>query len=213
MDRVIVSQLHRSPGAVFSQSKKVRDLRGKPYYIARIIPMRGSWLDFEFDSNDILYVRIDKKKKLLVTTFLQALGVEREKIISLFYRFDKIYSDDGEFYQKLDDSLLGLRIERGMIDHKEEDQFVGKRITKDIIAKLSKLGIKNLISRKSALINRVFGEDVVLPKTGEIIADQGQAFTEEHYEIFKKHGKLEFSFNRVFWICSSTDYSINSYSR
>ena len=74
VDRVVVSQLHRSPGVVFSQSKKVKDLRGRPYYFARIIPMRGSWLDFEFDSNDYLYVRIDKKKKILVTTFFQALG-------------------------------------------------------------------------------------------------------------------------------------------
>ena len=69
-----MSQLHRSPGVVFSQSKKIKDYRGKPYYLARIIPMRGSWIDFEFDSNDILYVRIDKKKKILLTTFLQALG-------------------------------------------------------------------------------------------------------------------------------------------
>ncbi len=82
VDRVIVSQLHRSPGVVFSQSKKVKDFRGRPYYLARIIPMRGSWIDFEFDSNDILYVRIDKKKKMLVTTFLQALGIARDEIIS-----------------------------------------------------------------------------------------------------------------------------------
>ncbi len=88
VDRVIVSQLHRSPGAVFSQSKKVKDFRGRPYYVARIIPMRGSWIDFEFDSNDYLYVRIDKKKKLLVTTFLQALGIARDEIIPLFYNFD-----------------------------------------------------------------------------------------------------------------------------
>ena len=88
VDRVIVSQLHRSPGVVFSQSKKVKDFRGRPYYLARIIPMRGSWIDFEFDSNDILYVRIDKKKKLYVTTFLQALGYSRDEIIPLFYKFD-----------------------------------------------------------------------------------------------------------------------------
>ena len=85
VDRVVVSQLHRSPGVVFSQSKKVKDFRGRPYYLARIIPMRGSWIDFEFDSNDILYVRIDKKKKLYVTTFLQALGFSRDEIIPLFY--------------------------------------------------------------------------------------------------------------------------------
>ena len=70
VDRVIVSQLHRSPGVVFSQSKKTKDLRGRPYYFARIIPMRGSWLDFEFDSNDYLYVRIDKKKKVIGYNFL-----------------------------------------------------------------------------------------------------------------------------------------------
>ena len=70
VDRVIVSQLHRSPGVVFSQSKKVKDFRGRPYYLARIIPMRGSWIDFEFDSNDYLYVRIDKKKKVLRYDFL-----------------------------------------------------------------------------------------------------------------------------------------------
>ena len=64
VDRVIVSQLHRSPGVIFAQSKKTKDFRGRPYYLARIIPMRGSWIDFEFDSNDYLYVRIDKKKKV-----------------------------------------------------------------------------------------------------------------------------------------------------
>ncbi len=90
VDRVIVSQLHRSPGVVFSQSKKGKDYRGRPYYLARIIPMRGSWIDFEFDSSDHLYVRIDKKKKLLVTTFLQAFGVERDHIIPLFYSSDTL---------------------------------------------------------------------------------------------------------------------------
>ena len=69
VDRVIVSQMHRSPGVVFSQSKKIKMSVVRPYYLARIIPMRGSWVDFEFDSNDYIYVRIDKKKKILVTTF------------------------------------------------------------------------------------------------------------------------------------------------
>src|SRR3989338_9691106 len=85
IDCVVVSQLHRSPGVVFSQSKKIKDVRGRAYYLARLIPMRGSWIDFEFDTTDHLYVRIDKKKKMLVTTFLQALGVSREDIIPHFY--------------------------------------------------------------------------------------------------------------------------------
>ena len=69
-----MSQLHRSPGVVFSQAKKGKDVRGSPSYLARIIPMRGSWIDFEFDTNDLLQVRIDKKKKILVTTLLTGAG-------------------------------------------------------------------------------------------------------------------------------------------
>ena len=186
VDRVIVSQLHRSPGVVFSQSKKIKDVRGKPYYLARIIPMRGSWLDFEFDSSDHLYVRIDKKKKILVTTFLQALGVAREQIIPFFYRFDTVHADKGEFYQKLDDTSLGLRFERGMTDLKDEESYIGKRVTKDLIVKLEKAGVDRLTLRKTTLINRVLGSDIVDTDTGEILAEQGQPFTEELYELFKK---------------------------
>jgi DNA-directed RNA polymerase subunit beta len=95
IDRVVVSQMHRSPGVVFARSKKMSDLRGRPYYVARIIPMRGSWIDFEFDANDLLYVRIDKKKKLLATTFLQALGIPRDEIIGRFYESESIVVTKG----------------------------------------------------------------------------------------------------------------------
>lgn len=194
VDRVIVSQLHRSPGVVFSQSKKVKDSRGKPYYLARIIPMRGSWLDFEFDSNDILNVRIDKKKKILVTTFLQALGVPREQIIPYFYKFDVINTQKGEFYQQLDDSLLGTRIEKGMLPSlKDEDDLVGKRVTKELITRLNKLDVNRLILRKNNLTNRVFGSDVIDPGTGEVIIEQGATLTEEYYELLKKFDHLQFN--------------------
>lgn len=193
VDRVIVSQLHRSPGVVFSQSKKVKDVRGKPYYLARIIPMRGSWLDFEFDSSDFLNVRIDKKKKILVTTFLQALGVAREEIIPLFYRFDPVYSEKGEFYQKLDETLLGMRIEKGMLPGlKDEEALIGKRITKELLLRLEKSDIDRLLLRKTNLINRVFGSDVVNPQTGEVVVEQGASFTEELYEQLKHFNHLEF---------------------
>jgi DNA-directed RNA polymerase subunit beta len=192
VDRVIVSQLHRSPGVVFSQSKKVKDVRGKPYYVARIIPMRGSWIDFEFDSSDYLYIRIDKKKKILITTFLQALGVPREKIIPFFYNFDTIFVDKGEYYQKLDAKLVGVRLERGMVTLADEESYIGKRITKDLLNRLEKTGVTRLVLRKSALINRIFGADVIDPETGEILVEQGQPFTEEHYELFKKFKSLSF---------------------
>ncbi len=186
VDRVIVSQLHRSPGVVFSHSKKVKDIRGKPYYLARIIPMRGSWIDFEFDNNDYLYVRIDKKKKILVTTFLQALGIERDKIVPLFYRFDCITLDEGEFYQKLDDSLVGSRIEKGMTGLKDEEGYIGKRITKELLTRLKKAGVDHLTLRKNNLINRIVGADVVDPESGEILVETGAVLNEELLDRLKK---------------------------
>ncbi len=155
--------------------------------------MRGSWFDFEFDNNDLLYVRIDKKKKLLVTTLLQALGVPREQIISHFYDFDVINLDKEEFYQVLDKNLLGLRIESGMLPSlKDEHLYVGKRITEEIISNLNKDKIDKLILKKSNLINRVLGSDIIDPVTGEIILEQGAVLTEEHYVLLNKFPKLRF---------------------
>jgi DNA-directed RNA polymerase subunit beta len=194
VDRVIVSQLHRSPGAVFSQSKKVKDLQGKPYYLARIIPMRGSWLDFEFDSNDLLYVRIDKKKKVLVTTLLQALGFAREDIIPYFYSFETVTTERDEFFQKLDKSLVGKRIEAGMLEEVDESQFLGKRITRGMLDRLKKAGVTRIVLSKNMLLSRTVGSDIIDPKTGEIIAEQGQLLTQEHLDRLQKMPQVEFKF-------------------
>lgn len=193
VDRVIVSQLHRSPGVVFSQSKKSKDTRGKPYYLARIIPMRGSWIDFEFDSNDLLYVRIDKKKKLLVTTLLQALGVARQDIVSLFYKFDQVIVQDGVYLQSMDASVIGTRIEKGMLGIKDEADYIGRRINQEVLTKLKKLDVQSLMLRKSSLINRSVGSDIIDPQTGEILLEQGQLFTEDLYEQLKKYKKIQFN--------------------
>jgi len=192
VDRVVVSQLQRSPGVVFSQSKKIKDYRGRPYYLARIIPMRGSWLDFEFDSNDYCYVRIDKKKKVIVTTFLQALGIPRDEIIPYFYVFDRIEVGNGLFLRSVDESLIGQCVERGLLPEKEEKALFGKRITKGIVNRLRKAGIKELVFKKANLLNRVFANDVVDPGTGEILVAQGQLFTDEQYQLFKKIKGLQF---------------------
>ncbi|MGB8468276.1 MAG: DNA-directed RNA polymerase subunit beta [Candidatus Babeliales bacterium] len=193
VDRVVVSQLHRSPGAVFTQSKKVKDVRGRPYYLARLIPMRGSWLDFEFDSNDCLYVRIDKKKKLLVTTFLQALGIAREQIIKQFYSFDRIHVQKGTFYRPVDDSLIGQRIEKGMLSsEKLGEAFLGKRVTAPILERLKKAGIDKLEIPKSQLIGRVFGAELVDGETGELLAEQGHILNDELYDLLKLSKKIHF---------------------
>ncbi len=191
IDRVVVSQLHRSAGVVFSQSKKVKDFRGKPYYLARIIPTRGSWIDFEFDSNDNLYVRIDKKKKLLVTTFLQALGLSRSEILSHFYQFDTVYISDGMCTKLLSTLLIGQRIEKGMLPPSHEGHLVGQRFTAEIIDNLKKAGIDRLVVREQSLTGRVLGVDLISPQTGELLAEQGEALTEEHFTLFQSHDSLK----------------------
>ncbi|MEX2437740.1 MAG: hypothetical protein WD449_00635, partial [Candidatus Babeliales bacterium] len=187
IERVVVSQLHRSPGVVFSRSKKVKDFRGRPYYLGRIIPMLGSWIDFEFDSNDHLYVRIDKKKKVLVTTFLQAFGVPRDEIISLFYKFDIVYFEKGEFYRKLNESVIGIRIEQGMVPEEISKKYVGRRINKEILNELKAEKISQLSLRKASLINKVVAKDVIDPATGEIFVEQGQSLTEDLLDLIVKN--------------------------
>lgn len=192
IDRVIVSQLHRSPGVVFSQSKRVKDVQGKPYYLVRIIPMRGMWLDFEFDGNDYLYVRIDKKKKTLVTTFLQALGVARRDIISLFYSSDSIVSEGGKFYQEVNEKILGLRLRPGMADIPEDSSYIGRPINRETLSWLKKNGINRLNIPLDALLNRIFTSDVIDPETGQVLIEQGHTFTREEGVLFERYGTLTF---------------------
>ncbi|HEX4068876.1 MAG TPA: hypothetical protein VHX42_02160, partial [Candidatus Babeliales bacterium] len=196
VDRVVVSQLHRSPGVVFSQSKKVKDFRGRPYYLARIIPMRGSWIDFESDSNDILYVRIDKKKKLYITTFLQALGFSRDEIIPLFYEFDTIFFKKDQYLSDVNEHLIGQRIEKGMVPADQEEGFVGRRVTKDLLAKFKKAAIKTITLKPESLVGRVFAKDVVDPETGEVLIEQGELFAENHFKIIKKLNSVQFELIR-----------------
>lgn len=182
VDRVVVSQLHRSPGVVFSQSKKIKDFRGRPYYLARIIPMRGSWMDFEFDSNDLLYVRIDKKKKMLATTLLQALGFARESIISLFYRFETVVARNGKYLRPVDQALIGQRIEKGMVPTELEKEFVGQRVSAAVLEKLREAEVEFLTLREQALLNRVASRQVIDQDTGEVLIEQGVPITDVHLE-------------------------------
>jgi DNA-directed RNA polymerase subunit beta len=190
VDRVVVSQLHRSPGAVFSKSKKTKDLRGRPYFAARIIPMRGSWMDFEFDTNDCLYVRIDKKKKLLVTTFLQALGYTRDSLLSLFYNADVIQAVKGVFYKSIDENAIGRRIEKGMLDEKLDEKFAGKRITKEILADLIKAKADRLYIKDSSVLGKALLKDVVDTQTGEILIDQGTILQQHHIDMLHRYESI-----------------------
>lgn len=180
VDRVVVSQIHRAPGAMFSLSKKTKDYRGQPHHIARIIPSRGSWLDFEFDHNDLVFVRIDKKKKIFATTFLQAIGIEKNEILNMFYDFDEIEIRKKEFCRLLNNNLIGLRLEAGALSPELEKKFpVGQRITASMIEKLGKEGVSRLYVRKASLINRILAQDIVDSSTGEILIALGTILTED----------------------------------
>lgn len=194
VDRVVVSQIHRAPGVMFSLSKKSKDYRGQPYHLARIIPSRGSWIDFEFDHNDVLYVRIDKKKKILVTTFLQALGIEKSSILSTFYHFEAIDVRKENFYKKVDFNLVGQRLEAGSLPAELESTFAtGKRLTKNDIEKLLDDGVKTLEVRKNSLVNKILAKDIIDKETGEILATQGTILNEEIIDYIASLGNLSFS--------------------
>lgn len=191
VDRVVVSQIHRSPGAMFTISKKSKDFRGQPHHIARIIPNRGSWLDFEFDHNDIIYVRIDKKKKILATTFLQALGIEKNKILSLFYNFETLLVKDGLFYRKVDYNLIGQRLEAGSLPKELEKKFtIGQRLTKAHIDKFIKDGVTQLVVRKNSIVGRFIAKDLIVSKTGELLASLGEELKEEKIDQLAEYKDL-----------------------
>lgn len=194
VDRVVVSQMHRAPGVVFSLSKKTKDLRGQPYHIARVIPSRGAWIDFEFDHNDLLYVRIDKKKKILATTFLQAVGLERSDILSTFYDFETITVKKGVFYKKVDKALIGQRLEAEALPKEYENLLVvGKRLTKADIDLLAKEGIKTLTVRKNSLVNKIITHDLVSQETGEVILQQGMILNEDMIDYLESLDNSSFS--------------------
>jgi DNA-directed RNA polymerase subunit beta len=190
VDRVVVSQIHRAPGILFAYSRKSRDFRGQPSHSARIIPARGAWLDFEFDHNDILHVRIDKKKKFLATTLLQALGIEKQSIIPLFYSSETIQIIDGNFFKKIDASMIGQRLEAGALPEALEAEFrVGQRLTQEMIKDLEKRKVTQFAIRKASLINRILAHDLIDVTTGELLLQHGDVLTVDFVDYLSEQKK------------------------
>ncbi len=201
VDRVVVSQIHRAPGALFALGRKTRDYRGRPSPTARIIPARGAWLDFEFDQNDVLYVKVDKRKKILATTFLQSLGIFRDELLSQFYSFETVHCYNGVFFLPLDESLLGHRIEVGALPEKLEKQFpVGSKITEEILKKLKKSKISGLTVRKNSLVNRYSAGQFIDNSTGEVLLEAGDVITGELLDCFEALESVKIS------VIQSSDY-------
>ncbi|MDE0943890.1 MAG: DNA-directed RNA polymerase subunit beta [Alphaproteobacteria bacterium] len=190
-ERVIVSQMHRSPGVFFDHDKGKTHSSGKLLFAARIIPYRGSWLDFEFDAKDIVFVRIDRRRKLPVTTLLQGIGLSAEEILSYFYRtVDYKYdAKKGGWRTPFDaERLRGLRAVRDLVNAKNGDVMVeaGEKITPRKTRKLVEDGVKELLVTDEDLVGRFVSFDLVDENTGLILAEAGEELTEELIESLRE---------------------------
>ena len=183
-ERVIVSQMHRSPGVFFDHDKGKTHSSGKFLFAARIIPYRGSWLDFEFDGKDIVFVRIDRRRKLPVTTLLQGIGLSGEEILNYFYRtIDYKYdAKKGGWRTPFDpERLRGLRAVRDLVNAKNGGVVVkaGEKITPRRTRKLIEDGVKELLVTDEDLAGRYIAIDMVDENTGLVLAEAGEELTEE----------------------------------
>ncbi len=209
-ERVVVSQLHRSPGAFFDHDKGKSHSSGKLLYNARIIPYRGSWIDFEFDHKDILYVRIDRRRKLPATVLLRALGAvpdtakknalefkgTPEEILNYFYATETIYiGEKGKYEKSVELELLpGQRATRDIKHPKTGEVIVKKnrKFTRAAIKKLEQAKLKTLPLDAEELITKISAHDVVDEGTGEVLLEVNEEVTEEKVESLRERGVSEF---------------------
>jgi len=190
-ERVIVSQMHRSPGVFFDHDKGKTHSSGKFLFAARIIPYRGSWLDFEFDAKDIVNVRIDRRRKLPATTLLYALGMDQEEILNEF--FDRVPHKkvkEGWTLPYNPERWKGVKIERDLINAKNGQVVLetGKKLSARAAKKLVEDGVKELLLSNEEMVGRYFASDLVNFDTGEIYAEAGAEITLEHLETFQEIG-------------------------
>ena len=181
-ERVIVSQMHRSPGVFFDHDKGKTHSSGKLLFAARIIPYRGSWLDIEFDAKDVVYARIDRRRKLPVTTLLYALGLDGETILSTFYNTVTYSRTDTAWRVPYSaERMKGMKAATDLIDA-DTGQVVleaGKKLTQRSAKMIAEKGTKFLLATDEDLHGQYIGEDIVSVETGEIFAEAGEEITEK----------------------------------
>ncbi len=179
-ERVIVSQLHRSPGVFFDHDKGKTHSSGKLLFNARVIPYRGSWLDFEFDHKDAVFVRIDRRRKIPATILLRALGYDNEEMIKMFFETNQFtLSDENIKYHVIPERLRG---EMAVFDIKYNDKVLveeGRRVTAKHIRTMSKEKVTEIDVPKEYLYGKVLAHNVVDEETGELIANVNDEITEE----------------------------------
>ncbi|OUR75656.1 DNA-directed RNA polymerase subunit beta [Alphaproteobacteria bacterium 46_93_T64] len=195
-ERVIVSQMHRSPGVFFDHDKGKTHSSGKLLFAARVIPYRGSWLDFEFDAKDIVHVRIDRRRKLPVTALLQALDMSQEDILNYFYdRVDFTLDKKGWRTPFNVERVRGSRILRDLVDADTEKVVAeaGTKISPRLAKKLVEAGLKDMLVSHMELIGRFAAEDIINPETGEVFVEAGDELTEQLIDQLEAAGYKEIS--------------------
>ena len=193
-ERVIVSQMHRSPGVFFDHDKGKTHSSGKLLFAARIIPYRGSWLDFEFDAKDIVYARIDRRRKLPITTLLYALGLNSEEILHTFYKTVTYKLTKNGWKTPFDaNRYKGIKPAVDLIDAKTGQVVVeaGKKITPRLARKIAEDGVKDLLVRDEDLHGLFLADELVNEKTGEIFAEAGDEIGEKNLAALKDAGFAE----------------------
>ena len=188
-ERVIVSQMHRSPGVFFDHDRGKTHASGKFLFAARIIPYRGSWLDFEFDAKDVVHMRLDRRRKLPATTLMYALGMDREEILATFYERIKVKTVKGGWSIPFDNERWrGKKPSFDLINAKSGEVVApaGKKIAARAANKMAEDGLKDILLSDEGLMGRFVAEDLVNAKTGEIYAEAGDEITEEVIEALNE---------------------------
>ena len=189
-ERVIVSQLHRSPGAFFDHDGGKKHSSGKFLYSARVIPYRGSWLDFEFNAKDLVHVRIDRKRKMPATVLLRALGFSAEELLNYFYDTEVIYIEGTSYYKEVNLDVLKGQV--ASVDVKDDDGKVlvkqGKKFTRGSIRRLAKADVTRIPVSIEEVIGKVAAQDIYDQETGEIILECNGELNEENLEELLSRG-------------------------
>ncbi len=190
-ERVIVSQLHRSPGVFFDHDKGKTHASGRLLYSGRIIPYRGSWIDFEFDARDILYVRVDRRRKFHATVLLRALGMTTEDLLNYYYKTDTILLDGRKAAKVFRaDQLAGAKASRD-IRHPATNEIIvkeGRRLTKAVIRQMEAAGVEQVPIALEEVIGRVAAHDIADPKTGEVLVECSQEIGPERFDLLRERG-------------------------
>ena len=193
-ERVVVSQLHRSPGLFVDHDRGKIHSSGKILYSARLIPLRGSWIDFEFDPKDILYVRIDRRRKFPVTILLKAMGFSTEELLNYFYQTEKVYLDGGAVRRRFTPAfLVDKTATEDILDPRSGDILVkkNKRVTLASIKKMKNAGIEFIPGTTQDLVGKVAAHDILDPESGEALAQCNEMLSLDKVELLQDKGVRE----------------------